>query len=141
LATLQQLQKAIFERIGEPLPDLTGYAHLPDLVEVPAYYVEPDRQFIDYEQAFMSGMADHHLLITVLVDKIDEEQAQRDLEPYLDPYGPFITALRAQHVGDTLDQMSNGFVEVHFADGYGYCWDKQHQTVYYGAQIHITVKA
>ncbi|MCW2902594.1 MAG: hypothetical protein JWO67_4859 [Streptosporangiaceae bacterium] len=141
MATLQQLQNAIFERIGEPLPDLTGYAHLPDLVEVPAYYVEPDRQFLDYEVAFQSGMGEYKLLITVLVDKIDEEKAQQDLEPYLDPFGPFITALRAQHVGDTLDNLTNGFVEVTHADGYGYCWDKQHQTVYYGAQIHITVRA
>jgi hypothetical protein len=141
LATLRQLQKAIIERVGEPLPDLTGYTHLPDLVEVPAYYIEPDRQFINYEQAFMSGLCEYKLILTILVDKIDEEQAQNDLEPYLDPFGPFITALRAQHVGDTLDQMSNGFVEVEFGDGYGYVWDKQHQTLYYGAQIHITVRA
>jgi len=141
LATLGQLQKAIFERIGEPLPELKGYAYLPDLVTVPAYYIEPDKQFLNYELAFASGACEWQLCITILVDKIDEERAQLELEPYLDPAGPFITALRAQHVGDTLDELTNGFVEVLYADGYGYCWDKQHQTLYYGAQIHITVRA
>lgn len=143
MATFKKVREAVIDRLGDPFPDFTGYTHLPDLIECPAFYVEADRPLVTYEETFgPSPMALWHLCLTVLVDKIDEEEAQDLLEPILDPEGPFVTALHSTQYRDALWEITNGTnnVNVMDADNYGYLWDKQRQTQYYGVQIHLCVK-
>lgn len=141
MATMQELRQALADRI-QPLMDAewTVYAIVPDAINAPAIYIDPDRPFINYQESFRSGQACWRFALTVLVNRIDDESAQGDLGKVIDPDGPLITGLQNQDraIGaDALEELA-AYVEVLEATRYGAY--RIGRVSYYGIQIMIEVR-
>lgn len=137
MGQMRALRAALLERVGQ-LPDLTTYPFVPDGVNAPAVWVEPNRPFVDYQQVFAGGVTEWQFVLTIVVNRIDEESAQDELDDYLDPFGPFVELLQDRSIRDALYDGAH-YVEVMSATRYG-----TYQiggTAYLGAQIMITVRA
>lgn len=134
---MSAIRHALVERIGT-LPDFTGYPFIPDSINAPAGFVEPDRPFVDYQQTFQSGQIQWKFLLTVMVNRLDEPSAQDELDDYLDPMGPFVTTLQSMDYEDTLSELVS-YVNVMAATRYGAYTIGG--TTYLGAQLLITVHA
>jgi hypothetical protein len=137
MAGMGAVRHALVERLGT-LPDFTGYHFVPDAVNVPCAFVEPDRPFVDYQQAFQGAGTQWRFVITILVNRMDEEAAQYELDGYLDPDGDFVAVLQELGIDDSLSQVAN-FVEVLSASRYG--GYKVGGTDYLGAQLSVLVMA
>lgn len=135
---MSALRKAIIERLGV-FDDLTCYWYDADEVEAPAVIVMPDRPFVDYQQAFRSRLAEWRFVLTLLVQRVDEEAAQEALDDYVDPHGPFVARLRETDVGDSLTELSQDFVTV--TAGTNYAEHSRSGTAYLTAQIKVVVRA
>lgn len=138
MPAMSQIRKAIIDRLGS-IDDLTPYWYEPDEIDAPAVFVMPDTPFLDYQQAYRSGYAQWRFVLTFVVDRIDEEAAQELLDVYVDPDGPVVARLRAEDVGDALDDICHGFVDVTTATNYGE-YTRQH-TRYLIAQIKVCARA
>lgn len=144
MATMQEIRKALADRIETLLDkEWTVYPIVPDAINAPALYIDPDRPFIDYQQAFRSGQACWKFALTPLVNRIDDESAQGDLGLLLDPFGPLITGLQdgvdaeGLPLNDVLTELV-AYVEVLTATRYG-AYRIGHAS-YYGVQILIEVR-
>lgn len=138
MASMSAIRKAIIDRLGA-IDDLTAYWFEPDEIDAPAVFVMPDSPFVDYQQAYRSGFAEWRFVLTLVVDRIDEEAAQEWLDTYVDPDGPVVARLREIDVGDALAALTNGFVDVVNATNYGE-FARAH-TKYLVAQIKVTARA
>jgi hypothetical protein len=141
MATMQEVREALAKRI-EPLldTDWTVYAFVPDAINAPAIYIDPDRPFINYQESFRSGQACWKFALTVLVNRIDDESAQGEISPMIDPEGPLVTGLQNQDraiESDALDELA-AYVEVLEATRYGAY--RIGRVSYYGIQIMIEVR-
>jgi hypothetical protein len=150
MPSITDLQQAIFERVTTNNPELKAYIdpglkvyenYVPDFVESPAAFIEPGRPFVNYQTANRSSLATWSLIITFLVDRIDELEAQQTLSGYVDPTGVFVAGLQQDGLGDSLSELSNDSVRVESATNWGIAFDKDGTTSYYAAQIMITIRA
>lgn len=144
MATMQEIRAALADRVSTLLDeDWTVYPIVPDAINAPALYIDPDRPFIDYQQAFRSGQACWKFALTPLVNRLDDESAQGDLGKLLDPFGPLITGLQdsvdaaGEPITDALTELA-AYVEVLTATRYG-AYRIGHVS-YYGVQILIEVR-
>lgn len=136
-AGMSAIRKALMARLGT-IPDVTPYYFIPDAINAPAMFLEPDKPFADYQKAFQQGQIEWRYLLTILVNRLDEESAQLALDGYLDPSGPVISTLLAPNVGDTLSSIS-GYVDVLGGERYGAF--QVGATTYLGAQLLVVVSA
>ena len=150
MPSIFDLQQAVFGRVTSNNPELKAYIdpalkvyddYVPDFVESPAAFVEPGRPFVNYQTANRSTLATWSLIITFLVDRIDEQQAQQTLSGYVDPTGVFVAGLQQDDLDDSLAVLSNNSVRVESATNWGIATDKDGTTSYYAAQIMITIRA
>jgi hypothetical protein len=150
MPSIVDLQRAVFERVTSNNPELKAYIdpgltvyedYVPDFVESPAVFVEPDRPFVRYQNANRSSLATWSLILTFLVDRIDEQEAQQTLSGYVDSTGVFVAGLQQDDLGDSLSVLSNDSVRVESATNWGIAFDKDKTTSYYAAQIMITIRA
>lgn len=135
-AGMTAIRNALVERIGQ-LPDFTAYPFIPDTVNAPGAFVEPDRPFVDYIQVFQTGELEWKFMVTVLVNRLDEPSAQDELDSYLDPLGPFVTKLQSMDEEDTLRDLVS-YVNVTAATRYGAYTIGG--TTYLGAQMLVCVR-
>lgn len=116
---------------------LTATPFLPDQVNsVPLVWVEPDRPFIDYEEVYRLNRAEYRLLLTILVNRLDEPSSQAELDSFLDPWGDFIQTLLSDEIDDDLADLIS-YVEVKQATRYGAY--SVGGTTYLGAQLLVRI--
>lgn len=137
IAGIAEIRDALVERLGS-IPEFDARSFWPDSINVPGAWVEPDRPFVDYEQVFDSDHAEWKLVLTIVTSRIDEDSAQKELDGWLSPRGPFISKLREKNVGDTLDQLVS-YVQVLTGSRYGAY--RVGDADYLGAQVFICVWA
>lgn len=137
MTSLFAVREAIIERLA-PVRDVTYYWYMPDQVESPAVVVLPDFPFVDFEQTFGAEYAAWNLMLTLVVDRIDEEAAQELLSEWIDPAGPFVGALRGDDVDDALARLSS---DVRVTTGGSYSEMTMSRTGFYYAQLRVQVKA
>ena len=100
--------------------------------------MEPARPFVDYQQAFGGAGTEWKFIVTILVNRVDEESAQDAIDEYLDPDGQFVEVLQARGLGDSLSEIAQ-YVEVMSATRYGAY--RVGGVMYFGAQLMLTVRA
>lgn len=144
MSTMQEIRKALAARISPALgKDWSVYAFVPDAINAPAAYIDADRPFIDYQQAFRDGQACWKFALTFLVNRIDEASAQDELGVVLDPFGALVTGLQdsvdaaGEAINDALTDIA-AYAEVLSATRYGMY--RIGHTSYYGVQIMIEVR-
>lgn len=138
MASMSAIRKAIITRLGT-IEELTPYWFEPDEINAPAYFIMPDSPFIDYQQAYSSGYAEWRFVVTIVVDRIDEELSQGILDMYVDPEGPVVATLRKTGLTDALATLTNDFVDVTTATNYGEY--TRGRTKFLIAQIKLVVRA
>lgn len=138
MSQIRRSLKACLDTIAPP--DLNVYAFIPDSVIVPCVWIEPDRKFRNYQVVFNGGSNEFQMILTVVVNRVEEEAAQEDLDDLLDDEDPgsFVNALHGLR-GDPNDELASfiSYVDVDYADSYGTY--RVGDTYYFGAQLHITV--
>lgn len=135
MVNIGAIRRALMDRIG-PIPDTTLYAFIPDAVNVPCLFIEPDRPFMDYQIVMQyGGRANLKFVITFITNRIDEESAQAQVDDFLDPEGQVVANLQ-DRVDDALNDLVAS-VEVDYATRYGSY--KVGGTNYFGVQLQITV--
>jgi hypothetical protein len=132
-AGMGQIRRAVMDRLGQ-IPDVTPYAFVPDAVETPAVFIEPAASFVDYTQGY--GRPNWKFVITVLVNRIDEDTAQDALDDYIDPDGPIVAILARTDIDDSLNAVAS--IEPLSAGRYGSY--RVGNTTYLGAQISISAQ-
>jgi hypothetical protein len=137
MASLLTVRRALIERLNSQF-DLNYYWFVPDQLVTPAVVVQPDRPVADLEQTFSSGYAKWNFVITLVVDRTEEEAAQEQLSTWIDPAGPFIGALRDCDADDSLSRLTS---DVHVT-----AIDRLEEMVfggipYYYASLRVSVKA
>lgn len=137
MASMGDVRRALAERIGQVADDFTVYAFIPDAVIAPCLYIDPDRPFLDYQQAFRSGQAYWRFAITILVNRIDDESAQNALDDLVDPFGVIVSRLQADDIDDSMAEIAC-YAEVLSATRYGSY--RVGGTTYFGTQIMIEVR-
>lgn len=147
MASMQEVREALKVRIDLLMAqigkDWTVYSFVPDAINAPAVYIDPDRPFIDYQQAFREGQACWRFCLTPLVNRIDDESAQSALGLVMDPQGPLVQGLQGYDVDggelepDALTEIA-AYVEVISATRYGAY--RIGRSSYYGLQIMIEVR-
>lgn len=137
MASMGVVRRALATRIGVVAKDFHVYPFVPDAVIVPCLYIDPDRPFIDYQQAFRDGQACWKFALTILVNRIDDESAQEALDDLVDPFGPIVTRLQDANVEDDLSEVA-AYVEVLTGTRYGSY--RVGATSYFGTQIMIEVR-
>lgn len=137
MANIGAIRRALVARIG-PIPDTTAYAFVPDGVNVPCFFVGPDRPFIDYTQVFQMGRSELHFVLTYLTNRIDEESAQDQIDEFIDPAGQVISNLLDTTVDDTLSQLIS-YVELSTVTAARYGSQRVGGTSYFGVQVQFTV--
>lgn len=137
-AGMSAIRKALVARMNNlaNLPDFTAYPQVPDSVVAPAGFIEPDRPFVDYQKVFQSGQIEWKFELTLLVNRYDEESSQELLDSYLDPLGPFVTALQNMDAEDELAELVS-YVTVTGGTRYGAYTIGG--TTYLGAQLLLCV--
>lgn len=136
MASMGAVRRALAKRI-QPLEDVTVYPFVPDAVNAPAIYIDPDRPFIDYQQAFRDGQACWKFALTLLVNRIDDESAQNALDDMVDPFGPIVTRLQDTGIDDDFSALAC-WAEVLTATRYGSY--RVGGTSYFGCQLMIEVR-
>jgi hypothetical protein len=137
VTSLKVVRAAVIERLT-PVADVTYYTAMPTFPETPAVVATPDHPPAEFEQTFSLGYTRWNLMLTLIVDRVDEAAAQDQLSEWMDPAGPFIGALRADGVADTLGRLTEDvrvtaaadFQEMHF-----------NRVRFYYAQLRVAVKA
>jgi len=137
VTSLFTVRKAIKERV-ESLGDVTFYWSMPTYPEAPAVLVAPDFPPADMEQAFNSSYTTWNLMLTLIVDRIDEDAAQEQLSKWIDPDGPFISALRSDDIDDTLGKLTQDVRVLTVGDFNEMNFDG---TMFYYTQIRVKVRA
>ncbi len=135
---MSKLREAIIVRLAPTFPELTFYSFEPVDLQSPAVFVIPDQPFVDFQQAYRSGLAEWRFVLTLLVDRIDDEYSQTLLDDFVDPNGRVVARVREQ-VGDELSKLTNDFVDVTTGTNYGEY--VRGRSKYLIAQIKLTVKA
>lgn len=137
MASLLTVSKAVILRLGN-VRDLTYYHYMPRQIDAPvAVTILPDFPFAEFEQAYSSTLTVWNLLLTMMVDPVDEHAAQELLFEWLDPEGPFIGAL-TDDVDDELGRLTS---DVRVTSGSNMDEMKFHGTPYYYAQLRVRIKA
>lgn len=131
------IRRALIDRLGQ-IPDVTPYRFVPDAINAPAVWVQPAQPFVDYQKAFQGIGTEWQFLITVLVNRLDEESAQDELDGYLDPDGVLVETLQRRDSDDSLANLVD-YVEVISAQRYGAY--RVGGTTYLGAEILIVVRS
>lgn len=134
-AGMSEIREALAARLGT-YPDFTAYEYVPDGIYAPAAFIEPDRPFVDYQKAFQTGQICWTFLVTVLVNRMDEPSAQKELDKYLDPMGGFVSLLQSTEEEDALSELVS-FVNVLKGNRYGAY--SIGGTTYLGAQLLVEV--
>jgi len=137
MGQMGDIRRGLAERIAG-LPDFEGYPFMPDAINVPCAWVEPDSPFVNYQVVFAGGATEWRFLITILSNRQDEESGQEILDEYLSPDGLIVGALQARGVGDLLDETAQ-YVNVISASRYGSY--KVGGTHYFGVQLSVEVRA
>lgn len=111
LVELTALRKATIERVGPALPGFTPYWQWPDITEEPldkpAVLTALGYPPADYETTTFGGAtAEWHLIVTLVVDGVDDEAAQAQLGALVTPRGPVVRALRSRKIQDTLSRLA-----------------------------------
>lgn len=141
MARMGPIRRALKARMATVAPpDMKIYAFIPDAVVVPCVWIEPDRKFRNYQIVYGGGSNEFQMILTVVVNRLEEESAQDALDDLLDDEDPnsFVNALHGLR-GDPNDELTAlvSYVNVDYGDSYGTY--KVGDTYYFGAQLHITV--
>lgn len=131
------VRKAVIGRL-KPVLDFTYYWYAPTMPVAPAVLVMPDHPPVDYQQAFSSNTAEYRLVLTLIVDRIDEETAQEQLSELLAPTGPIVGALHDDDQADSLSKLTR-YVQVTSAGSFSEM--TMGGVTYYYAQLRVSVKA
>ena len=136
-AGMSDIRKALADRLNT-FGDFQAYEYIPDAVNAPGGFIEPDRPFVNYQHVFQSGQVKWNFVLTILVNRSEERDAQKELDEYLDPEGAFVTLLQSDEDGDELDDICS-YVTVTAGTRYGaYAMGG---TTYLGAQLEFVVSA
>lgn len=141
MARLGDVRRAVRDRLISMVPtDVKVYAFITDAASVPCLWIEPSRRFMKPTTDFGGG-CEYFLILTIVVNRMDEESAQDALDDYLDPAGPFVAGLEGTSGTEPLDDLKVlvDFTEVISGDSYGTY--KVGDTYYFGAQLSIKVMA
>lgn len=134
---MSAIRRALMDRLGQ-IPEVTTYRFVPDAINAPAMWVQPAQPFVDYQQAFQGIGTEWRFLVTILVNRLDEESAQDELDGYLDPDGVLVETLQRRDTGDSLAGLVD-YVEVLSAQRYGAY--RVGGTTYLGAEVLIVVRS
>jgi len=85
---------------------ITFHWSIPEFPTPPIMMVSPDFPSMNPEIGFSSVTAQWNLIVTMIMDWVDEDAAQEQLSTWLDPTGPVISALRSDDIDDVLSQMA-----------------------------------
>lgn len=73
---------------------LNIYYHVPRTLVPPAAIIEPNsNRSIDYTQAYSSGLADWHFVVTLVIGLVDEEASQRIAGDLISPGSSLLETL------------------------------------------------
>lgn len=135
MPTLTQVRIALKDAI-DVSPDLNVYDWVPDSIIAPAAFIQPASPLIEYQTRFGAGKAIWRFHITVLLSNKEEQSNQMELDEYLSPTGPIVTALQGpdSSLGGVID-----FANVVRAERYGSF--RVGDTNYFGAQLLVEVTA
>jgi hypothetical protein len=139
---MRELRQAICDRLATVATDrdITYYPFEPDEVDAPAICVLPDDPFVDYHQAQgHSQSAEWRFVLTLFVNRVDEDSAQQLLDEWVDPAGVFVTALQSDDYYDRLFELSHNYVTAVSGGRYG--GFVQGNTSYLVAQMRVSIKA
>lgn len=101
------VRKAVRERLQSSLlDDVTYYWQLPEFVVTPAIMIQPDFPTANFETAFSSRTTTWFLVVNLVMDWIDEDEAQEQLSTWLDIDGPVIGALLSDDITDSLSALA-----------------------------------
>lgn len=84
MAEISVLRQALADKIG----DITGLrtsAFMPDQPTPPQAIVTPRR--VTYDSSMARGMDEYEMIVTVIVGRVEERNAQRNLDAYLSGAG------------------------------------------------------
>lgn len=134
---MTEIREALVARLGV-IPDFDARPYIPDSINVPGCFVEPDRPFVDYAIVFQTGQLKWNFQLTVLASRLDEPSAQNALDDLMHPFGPLVGALQSMEIEDDLSELIS-YVNVLQATRYGAY--EIGGTTYLGAQLSIEVCA
>lgn len=134
MAYLSDIRAAVRTAL-EGIEGMTVYEWMPDSVNIPCAFIQPGSPLVNYRTRFGSGKAEWTFFLTVLVSRTQEEAAQFELDQYLSPDGPIVTAL---HGGGSLGGVVD-YATVVRADRYGSF--RVGDTNYFGVQLMVEVTA
>ncbi len=134
MAQLTTIRTAIKDALAG-IPGFTVYEWTPDSVNIPCAFVQPSSPVIEYQTRFGSGKATYKFVITVLAGRIQEEAGQDEIDQYISPDGPIISAIQA----NTGYLGAGNFATVINADRYGSF--RVGDTNYMGVQLRVEVTA
>lgn len=136
MARMGDVRRALKERLDQIVDDQTMvYAFVPDGPSVPCVWIEPDRSNAEFQIQFSGGGTKFRLLLTILVNRRDEESAQDALDAFIDEDGPFVAGL--QESCAEYQSVGISYVDALTAASYGTY--KVGDTYYFGVQIAIRV--
>lgn len=137
VTTMFAVRSAIEQRLIA-VRDVKFYRSMPTYIETPAVLIVPDFPYSDMEQAFNSNYALWNVIMTVMVDRIDEDKAQEQIGEWIDPAGPFIGSLRSDDYVDSLSKLTH---DVRVTTGGDFNEMNLNGTIYSYAQIRVRLKA
>lgn len=135
MASLTQIREAIKTTLEANLPELTVYAELAGVVNVPAAVVELSTA--DYNQAMGRGNDAWPMTIVVLVARADDTLAQQQLDPYVDGGGT--SSIRKAIFDNRTLGLTNVDAHVASMSRYGGQWEVGGYS-YVGAALQLIVQ-
>jgi hypothetical protein len=86
MPSLATIRTTLRDTIQDAITDLSGYATVPEVANLPAFVVIP--RTANFNVAFARGQDTYAFDVLVLTARRDDELAQLDLDDYINGFGP-----------------------------------------------------
>lgn len=134
------VRAAIAAAVGSTVvstPPLTALAYVPDSINPPVLYVQPDT--ITFDKTYGRGTDEITFILYLLVSRADDQASQKLLDDYLSGGGAAsvkaaLVAARGVPGGSALGGAAD---DIHVVDIGAYRWFAYGDTRYLGAQFKV----